>query len=72
MHTRLPATLAVARASLIPISALAILADARAVGNVRREPLYTVRFEAAELWPEAIGRRAAVYLDLWESYLEHA
>ena len=49
-----------------------ILADASAAGDIRKEPLYTVRFEAAALWPEAILRRAAVYLDLWESYLESA
>lgn len=32
--------------------------------------LYSVRFEAAELWgPDATGR-GAVYIDLWEPYLE--
>jgi nitrile hydratase beta subunit len=34
--------------------------------------LYQVRFEAAELWGEGADGRAAVYLDLWESYLEAA
>ena len=36
------------------------------------QPLYQVRFEAAELWgPDADGR-GAVYLDLWETYLDPA
>ena len=31
--------------------------------------LYTVRFEARELWGEAANPADAVYLDLWEDYL---
>ncbi len=34
--------------------------------------LYSVRFEARELWGETAGARDAVYVDLWESYLERA
>lgn len=34
--------------------------------------LYSVRFEARELWGEAASPRDKVYLDLWERYLEHA
>ncbi len=34
--------------------------------------LYTVRFTAPELWGEAASPRDAVYLDLWEPYLERA
>lgn len=34
--------------------------------------LYQVRFEAAELWGQDANGRGAVYLDLWESYLETA
>ncbi len=29
-------------------------------------------FLAADLWPEAAGRKDHVYLDLWERYLERA
>ncbi|HWA59818.1 MAG TPA: SH3-like domain-containing protein, partial [Caulobacteraceae bacterium] len=36
------------------------------------QPLYTVRFAARELWGPDAGRRDAVYLDLWEPYLEPA
>lgn len=40
-------------------------------GDGPAQPLYTVSFLAADLWPEAAGRKDHVYLDLWESYLEH-
>ncbi len=36
------------------------------------QPLYQVRFEADELWGRDANRRDAVYLDLWERYLEPA
>jgi nitrile hydratase beta subunit len=34
------------------------------------QPLYTVRFEAKELWGDNVSRRDCVYIDLWEAYLE--
>jgi nitrile hydratase subunit beta len=34
------------------------------------QPLYTVRFEAKELWGDNVSRRDCVHVDLWESYLE--
>jgi nitrile hydratase len=34
------------------------------------QPLYTVRFEARELWGDNVDRRDCVYIDLWEAYLE--
>jgi nitrile hydratase len=36
------------------------------------EHAYGVRFEAHELWGDSAEPNAAVYLDLWESYLEPA
>ena len=35
-----------------------------------QQPLYAVRFEASELWGSAAETKSAVYLDMWESYLE--
>ncbi len=32
--------------------------------------LYTVRFAARELWGEAANRADAIYVDLWEDYLD--
>jgi len=33
--------------------------------------LYSVRFAARELWGDAASPRDSVYLDMWDSYLEH-
>ena len=38
-------------------------------GVFRAEPVYAVRFNAAELWGSGSH---SVILDLWESYLEEA
>ena len=32
--------------------------------------LYSVRFEGRELWGNSAGADSAVYVDLWEDYLE--
>jgi nitrile hydratase beta subunit len=34
--------------------------------------LYSVRFAARELWGEQVSSRDAVYLDMWDDYLERA
>lgn len=40
-------------------------------GRTRREPVYCVKFDAAELWGDAdASANASVFVDLWESYLE--
>jgi hypothetical protein len=47
-----------------------VFPDAHAHGQGEQaEPLYSVRFEAAELWAESADGAGAVYVDLWESYL---
>jgi nitrile hydratase len=45
--------------------------DGYALGD-RPQHVYTVRFEAAELWGPQGGPRDAVFADLWEDYLERA
>jgi nitrile hydratase len=44
-------------------------ADGYALGESPQH-VYTVRFEASELWGPQGGRRDAVFADLWEDYLE--
>lgn len=69
-HTRLPGY-ARGRAGIVHAHHGAhILPDASAQGEKLAEHLYTVAFEASELWGEAQGRRDRVFIDLWESYLE--
>jgi nitrile hydratase subunit beta len=68
-HTRLPAY---ARGHCGVISAYHgghPLDDAAARGESSIEPLYTVMFEAGELFPEQINSPDRVHLELWESYL---
>jgi len=72
-HTRLPRYV---RGRLGKITAQhrdQVFADANASGHgAHRQPVYQVRFEARELWGEAADPNSAVYLDLWEAYLEPA
>jgi nitrile hydratase beta subunit len=68
-HTRLP-QYARGRAGIIhKHHGTHVFPDLSAKGIETYQHLYTVTFEAEELWPEAEGRRDRVYLDLWESYL---
>jgi nitrile hydratase beta subunit len=45
----------------------------RSAAEVREgQHLYSVRFEASVLWGESASAKSAVYVDLWEDYLEPA
>jgi nitrile hydratase len=49
-----------------------IFSDQSANGIKVARHLYTVRFEARELWGDAADPKSSVHLDLWEDYLEPA
>jgi nitrile hydratase subunit beta len=49
-----------------------VFPDRSADGTKEGRHLYSVQFEASELWGELAAGRAAVYVDLWENYLEPA
>lgn len=49
-----------------------VFPDLSAEGRREGRHLYSVRFEAEELWGESATPRSAVYVDLWEDYLEPA
>ena len=49
-----------------------VFPDLSARGQEIHQHLYSIVFDAAELWPEARGSRDKVYLDLWEAYLREA
>ncbi len=49
-----------------------IFPDASAVGGRKPQHLYSVRFRARELWGDAASAHDAVYLDLWDDYLDPA
>lgn len=71
-HTRLPAYLRGKQGIIEAYRGAHILPDANAGGDEYAEPLYTVGFSAADLWPEAKGSRDRIFADLWESYFERA
>ena len=69
-HTRLPRYTRGKRGVIAARRGVHVLPDANAHGlGERPEPLYTVRFEARELWGESAEPNQHVYVDLWESYL---
>ena len=68
-HTRLPQYVRGRLGVIHAYHGAHVFPDLSARGEEVHEPLYSVMFEAAELWPEAAGRRDKVFLDLWENYL---
>lgn len=72
-HTRLPAYAAGHTGRILEHHGAHVLPDSNAhfLGEAP-EPLYTVAFDAADLWGTAVSDRDEVMLDLWESYLEKA
>ncbi len=69
-HTRLPAYVHGHAGRIARHHGAHVFPDANALGEERFEHLYTVEFEASELWAKVQGQREMVYLNLWESYLE--
>ena len=69
-HSRLPAYVRGQQGTVHAVRGSHVFPDANAVGEERAEPLYTVAFKAADLWPDSRGGNDRVYVDLWESYLE--
>jgi nitrile hydratase len=70
-HTRLPRYARGKRGVVHRYHGVHVFPDTHAHGQGEApQPLYSVRFEASELWADAAEPRAPVYIDLWESYLE--
>jgi nitrile hydratase subunit beta len=68
-HTRLPRYARGHIGEVVEVRAIWQLPDEAVRGVFRAEPVYAVRFNAAELWGSASH---SVILDMWESYLEEA
>jgi nitrile hydratase len=69
-HTRLPRYARGKRGVVDRVPGVFVYPDTNAHGR-GEEPqwVYSVRFSAAELWGDTAEAGAAVYLDVWESYL---
>ena len=72
-HTRLPRYVRGKRGTIHKFQGVYIFPDAHAHGRGEQaQPMYSVRFEADDLWSASAEPHEAVYIDLWESYLEAA
>ena len=72
-HTRLPRYARGKRGTVARHHGVYVFPDSNAhFQGEQPQHLYSVRFAARELWGEAASARDSVYLDLWDSYLEHA
>jgi nitrile hydratase subunit beta len=72
-HTRLPRYARGKQGTIHRLHGSHTFPDTNAHGlGENPQPLYIVRFEARELWGDSAEPRGAVYLDLWDSYLESA
>jgi nitrile hydratase len=69
-HCRLPAYVQGHFGEIADYYGAHVLADASAHDEERIEPLYSVRFLIADLFPEQDAADDWVYLDLWESHLD--
>ena len=72
-HTRLPRYARGKRGVIASIHGVHVFPDTNAHGlGEKPQPLYSVRFDAVELWGESAEPNQRVHLDLWESYLSPA
>jgi nitrile hydratase beta subunit len=70
-HTRLPRYARGKRGFIFRVHGIHAFPDTNAHGlGPQPQPLYSVRFEAAELWGASAEGPGSIYLDLWETYLE--
>jgi len=68
-HTRCPRYVRGATGVVAAHRGTHVLPDASARGEERAEPLYNVRFDAADLWGADHTDADAVRIELWEGYL---
>ncbi len=71
-HTRLPAYARGKPGVIHAQHGAHVFADSSARGNEIAQHLYSVVFEASDLWIEAANKKDRVFIDLWESYLDPA
>lgn len=70
-HTRLPRYARGCSGTIERIHGAHVFPDSNAhFRGEQPQHLYSVRFSARELWGETAGARDAIYIDLWEDYLE--
>lgn len=72
-HTRCPRYVRRTTGEIRSVHGNHVFPDANAHGEERDEPLYTVAFDADEVWgPDAEDPDDTIHVDLWEPYLRPA
>ncbi len=71
-HTRLPAYVRGKPGVIHAHHGAHVFADLSAQGTEQGQHLYSVVFDAGDLWLEATASKDRIFVDLWESYLEPA
>jgi nitrile hydratase len=72
-HTRAPRYIRGKRGEIAREYGVFVFPDSNAMGHGKApQHLYSVRFEGGEVWGPDATAHEAVYLDLWDSYLEPA
>jgi nitrile hydratase subunit beta len=72
-HTRLPRYARGKQGTISHYHGFYVFPDTQAHGQGEQpQPLYSVCFEAGDLWDASAEPHQRVYIDLWESYLEEA
>ena len=70
-HTRLPRYARGRRGVIHAVHGAHVFPDTHAHGKGEQpQTLYSVRFDAREMFGEAAEANQAIYIDLWEPYLE--
>ena len=68
-HTRIPRYAQGKHGTVHALRGVFDLLDLKVQGIRKPEPVYTVGFDAQELWGDEAESPQRVYIDLWESYL---
>lgn len=72
-HTRLPRYVRGKQGVIDRVHGTFVYPDTNAHGGGEQpQPVYSVRFDAVELWGPTAAGRDSLYIDLWEDYLENA
>lgn len=72
-HTRIPRYVRGKQGIIERVHGTFIYPDTHAhSGGEQPQPVYSVRFDARELWGSTVPEQDSLYVDLWEDYLEPA
>jgi nitrile hydratase beta subunit len=72
-HTRLPRYVRGKQGIIDRVHGTFVYPDTNAHGGGEQpQPVYSVRFDAVELWGPTASAHDSLYIDLWEDYLENA